>query len=95
MQATFDASNKVFPTFSPDGAKIAYITWQFDNREHYTRLGPTDIWVVDIKRGLAVRVTRADSGRIEGLAWLDNGTLIYDRLEPDETHSTLRTVSLR
>ena len=94
-QATFDAFNKVFPTFSPDGTKIAYITWQFDNREHYTRLGPTDIWVVDIKTGLAIRVTRADSGRIEGLDWLDDGTLIYDRVGPDERHSTLRTASLR
>jgi HEAT repeat protein len=94
-QVTFDASKKVFPTFSPDGTKIAYITWQFDNREHYTRLGPTDIWVVDIKTGLAARVTRADSGHIEGLDWLDNGTIIFDRLGPDDRHSMLRTVSLR
>jgi HEAT repeat protein len=94
-QLTFDGSNKVFPTFSPDGTKMAYITWQFDNREHYTRLGPTDIWVVDIKTRLAARVTRADSSRIEGLDWLDNSTLIYDRLHPDDRHSTLRTVSLR
>ena len=94
-QVTFDASNKIFPTFSPDGTKIAYITWQFDNREHYMRLGPTDIWVIDIKTGLAVRVTRADSGRIEGLDWLDNGTIIFDRLGPDDRHSMLRTVLLR
>jgi Tol biopolymer transport system component len=92
---TFDASNKAFPTFSPDGAKVAYITWQFDHRERYTRLGPTDIWVVDIKTGLAARVTGADPGRIEGLDWLDNGTLIFDRLAPDDRHSTLRTASLR
>lgn len=94
-QVTFDASNKIFPTFSPDGTKIAYITWQFDNREHYTRLGPTDIWVIDIKTGLAVRITRADSGRIEGLDWLDNATIIFDRLGPDDRHSMLRTVLLR
>ena len=59
------------------------------------RLGPTDIWVIDIKSGLAARVTRADSGRIEGLDWLDNGTIIFDRLGPDDRHSTLRTVLLR
>jgi hypothetical protein len=94
-QVTFDVWNKVFPTFSPDGTKIAYVTWQFDNREHYVRLGPTDIWVVDIKTGLAARVTRADPGHIEGLDWLDNVTLIYDRLGPDDRHSTLRTASLR
>jgi HEAT repeat protein len=94
-QVTFDASNKVFPTFSPDGTKIAYITWQFDNREHYTRLGPTDIWVVDIKTGLSARVTRADPGRIGGLDWLDNGTIIFDRLDSSDRHSTLRTISLR
>ena len=94
-QVTFDASNKIFPTFSPDGTKVAYITWQFDNREHYARLGPTDIWVVDIRSGLAVRVTRADSGRIQGLDWLDNRTLIFDRLGPGGRQSTLRTASLR
>ena len=84
----------MLPTFSPDGTKIAYVTWQFDNREHYSRLGPTDIWVVDIKTGLAARVTRADPGHIEGLDWLDNGTLIFDRLASDDLHSTLRTASL-
>jgi len=93
-QATSDSSNKIFPTFSPDGTKVAYITWQFDNREHYPRLGPTDIWVLDIRSGLAARVTRPDSGRIEGLDWLDNGTIIFDRLEPG-WHSSLRTISLR
>lgn len=92
-QVTFDTSNKVFPTFSPDGSKLAYIVWQFDNREHSTSLGPTDIWVLDIKTGLAARVTHAD--RIEGLDWVDNGTLIYDRLQPDDWHATLRTASLR
>ena len=94
-QMTFDGSNKVFPTFSPDGSKVAYITWQYDNREHYTRLGPTDIWVVSCKTGLVTRVTRADPGRIESLDWLDDATLIFDRLEQSERHSTLRVVSLR
>jgi Tol biopolymer transport system component len=94
-QATFDAKNKVFPTFSPDGRMVAYITWQSDTREHYTRLGPTDIWVVDLKTGLAARVTRADAGRIESLDWLDNGTLIFDRHPPGGRESSLRTISLR
>jgi WD40-like Beta Propeller Repeat len=64
-QVTFDTSNKIFPTFSPDGSKLAYIVWQFDNRGHSASLGPTDIWVLDIKTGLAVRVTQADPDRIE------------------------------
>jgi Tol biopolymer transport system component len=93
-QITFDGSNKVFPAFSPDGTEIAYVTFQFDNREHYTRLGPTDIWVVDIRTGLAARLTQPDAGRIEALDWLDARTLIFDRISSDR-HSTLRTVSLR
>jgi HEAT repeat protein len=94
-QVTFDASNKAFPTFSPEGSKIAYVTWQFDYREHYMRLGPTDLWVVDCTTGLATRVTHSDPGRIEGLDWLDSSTLIYDRLGEWERHSGLRTASLR
>jgi hypothetical protein len=94
-QLTFDASNKIFPTFSPDGNKIAYITWQFDNRVHYTRLGPTDVWVVDVTTGLSARTSRSDPGRIDGLDWLDNSTIIFDRLDSTDRHSTLRTVSLK
>ncbi|HEU4387515.1 MAG TPA: hypothetical protein VFV34_06940, partial [Blastocatellia bacterium] len=94
-QVTFDSFNKVFPTFSPDGARIAYITWQFDQRDGYTQLGPTDIWVVDCKTGLAARVTHPDPARIESLDWLDNNTLIYDRLERGGRQSSLRTASLR
>src|SRR5262249_50328136 len=92
-QLTFDSSNKAFPTFSPDGDRIGYITFQFDNRQHYTKLGPTDLWVVDCPSGLAVRLTRPDSGRIEDVDWLDASTLIYDRLGPSEHDSTLRTIS--
>ena len=92
---TFDAANKVFPTFSADGTRIAYITFQFDNREHYTRLGPTDVWTVDIATGLAVRLTQPDPARIEDVEWLDGETLLFDRLEPGDRRSTLRRVSLR
>jgi HEAT repeat protein len=94
-QLTFDASNKAFPTFSPDGNKIAYVTWQFDNRELYARLGPTDIWVVDCATELAARLTRPNPGHIEGLDWLDGSTLIFDRLDKGERHSSLKTLSLR
>jgi hypothetical protein len=94
-QVTFHAFNKAFPAFSPDGTKIAYVTWQPDNREHYRRFGPTDIWVVDCKTGLAIRVTHADAGRIQGLSWPDNSTLIYDRMGSTESHSTLRRTSLK
>jgi hypothetical protein len=94
-QVTFQAFNKAFPTFSPDGTKIAYVTWQPDSRERHMRFGPTDIWVVACKTGMATRVTQADAGRIQGLSWLDNVTLMYDRMEPAESHSTLRKTSLR
>jgi hypothetical protein len=94
-QVTFDAANKVFPTFSPDGTKLAYITWQFDERRGYMQLGPTDLWVVDLMNGLATRVTHADAGRIEDLDWLGENMLIYDRIEQGDRHSSLRTASLR
>lgn len=94
-QVTFDAANKVFPTFSPDGKRLAYLTWQYDERGGYTRLGPTDLWVVDLTTGLAVRVTHADAGRIEDLDWLGDNTLIYDRLDQGGRRSCLRTASLR
>ena len=95
QQITFDASNKVFPTFSPDETKIAYVTWQAENRPASGPLGPTDIWVVDCGSGLAVRVTAPDPARIEGLDWLDDGTLIFDRLDKWEGESALKTISLR
>lgn len=79
-QLTFDGARKAFPTFSPDAARIAYVTWQPDNRRHYTRVGPTDLWVVDVETTLAVRVTTKSAGRIHCLDWLDADRLIFDRL---------------
>ena len=94
-QMTFDGAHKAFPTFSPDGSKIAYITWQFDKRRRNAGLGPTDLWVVDCGSGLAARLTRPSPQRIEGLDWLDGTTLIYDRVQEGEWKSSLRTASLK
>ncbi len=41
---------------------------------------PADVWVVDIRTTLAVRVTRPDGLRTAGLDWLDRQRLIFDRL---------------
>ena len=78
-QLTFDGSQKAFPTFSPDAARIAYVTWQPSKRQ-YTRVGPTDLWVVDVETTLAVRATAQSAGRIHCLDWLDTDRLIFDRL---------------
>jgi hypothetical protein len=99
-QVTFDSTQKAFPTFSHDGNSIAYLTWQPNDRLHYTRLGPTDLWIVDIVSTLATRVTAPSSGRINSFDWLDDHTLIVDRVEQEgkstflAPHSSLRRISL-
>jgi HEAT repeat protein len=96
-QVTFDSTRKAFPVFSRDGKRIAYLAWQPDNRRHYTRSGPTDLWVSDIETGLAARVTAPSAGRINCLDWLDDYTLIFDRLGDREYigyESSLKRLSL-
>ena len=99
---TFDSTRKASPTFSRDGRFIAYITWQADHRLHHTRLGPTDLWVVDTETTLVTRVTAPSKGRINSLDWLDDHTLIFDREEEEDgksfrpiPRSSLRRLSLR
>lgn len=94
-QLTFDSTRKAFPTFSRNGKRLAYITWQADDRRHYKRMGPTDLWVVDIKTTLAARVTAPSKGRINCLDWLDDNLLIFDRIEPDSHYqSSLRCLAM-
>ncbi len=96
-QLTFDSTRKAFPTFSRGGTWVAYITWQSDTRRHYERVGPTDLWVIDVKTTLAARVTAQSTGRIHCLDWLDDNTLIFDRLAPASTlgySSTLKRLDL-
>jgi hypothetical protein len=100
-QITFDSTLKTFPTFSRDGSSIAYLTWQPNDRQEHTRLGPTDLWVVDIATTLAMRVTAPLSGRINSFDWLDDRTLIFDRVEQQNElpffstpRSSLRQLSL-
>lgn len=96
-QLTWGARAKAFPTFSSDGKQVAYLCYQPDNRLHYHRLGPTDLWVVDLGTGMETRITKPDPGRTNCLDWLDGRTLVFDRLDPkDPFHasSTLRTVAL-
>ncbi len=77
-QLTFDTTPKRFPVFSPDGTRIAYIACQPSRRQFVEP--PADVWVVDIRTTLAVRVTRPDGLRTAGLDWLDRQRLIFDRL---------------
>lgn len=101
-QLTFDSTRKASPTFSRDGRFIAYLTWQADDRSHYPRLGPTDLWVVDAETTLVTRVTAPSKGQINSFDWLDDHTLIFDRLEREDDESirpaprsSLRRLSLR
>ncbi|MEW6212103.1 MAG: hypothetical protein AB1631_27350, partial [Acidobacteriota bacterium] len=82
-QLTFDSARKAYPVFSRDGNRIAYVSWQADNRRHYERIGPTDLWVVDIETTLCVRVTAPSPRRIHCLDWIDDQTLIFDRVDED------------
>ena len=88
-QVTFDSPRKAFPVLSPDGRSVAYVTWQPDNRRHYTRVGPTDLWVVDVESTLAIRLTSRATGRINSLDWLDDHTLIFDRFQDHEKAAVL------
>jgi hypothetical protein len=87
---------KAFPTFSRGRRYVAYLRYQADRREHYSRLGPTDLWVIDLETGLETRVTRPAEGRIYCLDWLDDLTLIFDRVGEKMFYSSpgLRTISL-
>ena len=97
-QVTFDSTRKVSPILSRDGRSVAYLTWLPDYRRNNVRLGPTDVWVVDVESTLAVRVTSPAAGRINSLDWLDDHTLLFDRLHHDEwgliPSSSLRRLSL-
>jgi len=37
--------------------QIAYVSWQTNDRLHHTRLGPTDLWIVDVATTLVTRAT--------------------------------------
>jgi hypothetical protein len=94
-QITFDSTQKLFPVFSRDGKRLAYISWQPDNRRHYERMGPTDLWVVNTETSLATRITAPAQERINCLDWLDDNTLIFDRLADGfSRNSSLRVVTL-
>jgi hypothetical protein len=80
-QLTFDSARKAYPVFSRDSNRIAYVSCQADNRRHYERMGSTDLWVVDIETTLCVRVTAPSSRRIYCLDWIDDQTLIFDRVD--------------
>jgi hypothetical protein len=100
-QLTFDAAAKALPTFSPDGSSVAYLVWQLDSRGQYPRVGRTDLWVVDVGSTLVTRVTKWTKGKIMNFDWLDDHTLICDRLEEQNKpsffpvpRSSLRRISL-
>jgi hypothetical protein len=75
---TYESAAKQRPVFSPDGSRIAYIAWQPNHRRGWQAL--TDVWVVDIRTTLTVRITRSDAGSTSGLDWLDRDRLIFDRI---------------
>ena len=94
-QLTFDTAQKAWPTFSRDRKRVAYVVWQPDHRERYPRVGPTDVWVVDIAASLTVRATAPSPGRIHCLDWLNDHEVIFDRLEPGSGYaSSLRRLDL-
>lgn len=94
-QLTFDSTRKASPVFSRDGRSVAYVTWQPDYRRNNMQLGPTDVWVVDLQSTLAVRVTGPASGRINGVDWLNDHTLIFDRRQNTSPVFFFPTSSLR
>lgn len=97
-QLTFDGGPKAWPTLSRDGQRVAYVAWQPDSRVHYSRIGPTDLWVVDVVTTLAVRATAPSPARIYCLDWLNEHEVIFDRVEHGSLlgyKASLRRLDLR
>ncbi len=99
-QLTFDSARKAFPTFSHDSQFVAYRTWQPDYRHRNVRLGPSDIWIVDVTSTLATRITVPAKAKVHNFDWLDDNSLIIDRIDYDDSdflavpRSSLRRISL-
>lgn len=99
-QLTFDSARKAFPIFSRGSQFVAYRTWQPDYRHRNLRLGPSDIWIVDVASTLATRVTGPAKGAVHNFDWLDDYTLIIDRHDLGDSsffnvpRSSLRLISL-
>jgi len=77
----------IFPTWSPDGSKVAYLSLAAN-----PRTGPYDLWVADSTGGSARRLSTdgVGAGRI---AWSPDGTrLAYLRLSPKDNSYTNGTL---
>jgi Tol biopolymer transport system component len=96
-QLTFDSTKKAFPTFSRSGKRIAYVAYQYDHRLFYSRPGPTDLWVVDVDTTMAARLTDPNPDRIHSLDWLDDDTVLFDRVDVSRfsDKSSLRRISMK
>ena len=72
------------PVPSPDGRSIAYVTFDpqpKQNRPDLQFWGGTTIWVVPASSGSAARpVTQKNQDEVFDLKWLDNNTLVFDRV---------------
>lgn len=76
-QLTFDAVPKCKPTFSPDGRRIAYLA-----KPGAKTTCPQEVWVVDVLTTLGARATPPGNHQINSLDWLDQNTVIFDRVDP-------------
>jgi len=79
-QLTFDRRPKCKPTFSPSGRRIAYLARLADNIDNPELVFPHELWVVDIETTLAARLIIPDDRQINCVDWLDDATLIVDRV---------------
>ena len=85
---TDDAAIESFPTWSPDGALIAYVV---ENEKAIRNL-----WLLDLHTGLHKQITREEPPfDVRRPAWLSGGrVLLYDTGKPFDRRPELRAVTI-
>jgi hypothetical protein len=93
-------NNAGLPVPSADGSHIAYVTFvprPMNLRPDLHFWGDSTIWVIETAGGKAVPVTKTNPDTTLDLRWLDDSTLLFDRISdvPFYGHSRIWTVDLK
>jgi WD40-like Beta Propeller Repeat len=82
------------PAPSPDGESIAYVTYvprPMKTRPDLQFWGGTTIWVVAASAGSTPRaVTEKSADEVYDLKWLNNGTVVFDRIADEVFYKNAR-----